>query len=158
MKKLVLIAVLGLLYVSPMKAQDIFDQVVNSAKLVIDDPQADPFILAVSRFKFSALQYICTTAIKQNGGSVRGDFLDEQAYSLNHFIVSYFSDLSKAQKKNSNVQKEIMLQYWKASSENPMFSNQDHEITDAYINAPDCITPFSLNTNWVKADKAIGKK
>ena len=51
-----------------------------------------------------------------------------------------------------------MRQYWKASAENPMFKDQDREKTDAYINAPDCITPFSLNTDWEKADKAIGKK
>lgn len=89
---------------------------------------------------------------------MRGDFLDKQAYSLNHFIVSYFSDLAKAQKQSATAQKDIMTRYWKASAENPMFYNQDPEKTNAYINAPDCITPFSLNTNWEKADQAISKK
>lgn len=157
MKKLIMVSLLGLVSAMPMKAQEVFNQVVNNAKLVLEDPRADQFLINVSQFKYTALQYLCNTAIKENGGSVEADFLDKQAYSLNHFVISYFSELAKAQKQSNAAQKDIMKRYWKACAENPMFKNQDKETTDAFINDPGCITPFSINTDWEKADAAISK-
>ncbi len=158
MKKLFFVIMLSTLAIGQTKAQDVFNQVVSNAKLVLEDPKSDPFLINISQFKFTALQYLCTTAIKQNGGSVAADMLDRQAYSLNHFITSYFSELAKAQKASDSTKKDIMKRYWKATAENPMFENQDAEITESFINDPGCITPFSINTDWEKADKAITAK
>ena len=115
-------------------------------------------MLAISQFKYTALNYLCNTAIKQNGGGVKGDWLDKQAYGLNHFIISYFTDLSHAPKNNDKIKKDIMLHYWKACSDNMLFQGQDKEVTEVFIQDRDCITPFSLNTDWEKADKAISKE
>lgn len=158
MKRLVLFTLFGALFALPMKSQEVFNQVVNNAKQVIDDPKANPFMLAISQFKYTALNYLCNTAIKQNGGGVKGDWLDKQAYGLNHFIISYFTDLSNAPKNNDKIKKDIMLHYWKACSDNMLFQGQDKEITEVFIQDRDCITPFSLNTDWEKADKAISKE
>lgn len=152
-----IIALFGLLSAGQVKAQDVFNQVVSNAKLVIEDPKADPFILAVSQFKYTALQYLCTTAIKRNGGGVAADLLDRQAYSLNHFIISYFSELAKAQKESDAKQKDIMKKYWRACAEHPMFKDEDKETTEAFMKDPGCITPFSIDTDWEKADQAISK-
>ena len=157
MKRLVLLTLFGALFALPMKSQDVFNQVVNIAKKVIDDPRADPFMLGVSQFKYTALNYICNTAIKQNGGGVKGDWLDKQAYGLNHFIISYFTDLARA-KNSDKAMKDVTLHYWKACAENVLFPGQDKEITEVFIQDRDCITPFSLNTDWEKADKAISKE
>lgn len=159
MKKTLLLAVIGLMSINPgAKAQEVFNQVVGNAKLILEDPKADQFLISVSQFKYTALQYLCTTAIKQNGGGVASDLLDQQAYSLNHFITSYFSELAKAQKQSKSAQKDIMKKYWKACAENPMFQGQDKEITDSFINDPSSITPFSINVDWEKADKAATEK
>ena len=158
MKRILCIALFGLLSAGQMKAQDVFNQVVSNAKLILEDPKADSFLIAVSQFKFTALQYLCTTAIKRNGGSVQADLLDRQAYSLNHFIISYFSELAKAQKESDSKQKEIMKRYWRASAEHPMFQDEDKETTEAFMKDPACITPFSIDTDWEKADQAITKK
>ncbi len=155
MKKLIILVAIATFMASSASAQDVFNKVVSNAKLVIEDPKADPFILSVSQFKYTAMQYLCTTAIKRNGGSVEADFLDQQAYSFNHFIISYFSELAKAQKESDSAQKDIMKKYWRASAENPLFNDEDKETTEAFMNAADCITPFSIDTDWQKADAAI---
>lgn len=157
MKKLFVIASAILFAACPVKAQEVFKQMVTNAQLVLQDPAADYFNTNVSQFKYTALQYLCNTAIRQNGG-VETDVLDRQAYALNHFIMAYFSELAKSQNNNEQAQKDIMKKFWKACAENPMFENQDPETTEAFINDPGCITPFSINTDWIKADAAISKK
>lgn len=158
MKKVLFIVLSGLLSASHAKAQDVFNQVVSNAKLVLEDPKADQFLIAVSQFKYTAMQYLCTTAIKRNGGGVEASLLDRQAYSMNHFIISYFSDLAKAQKESDSKQKDIMKRYWRATAEHPMFQDEDKETTEAFMNDPGCITPFSIDVDWEKADAAISKK
>ncbi len=158
MKKIMIIALLGMMTAGEAKSQEVFNQVVSNAKLVLEDPRADGFMIAVSQFKFTALQYLCNTAIKRKGGPVEADMLDRQAYALNHFIISYFSELAKAQKASDSAQKDIMKKYWRATAENPMFNDEDKETTSAFMNDPDCITPFSIDTNWELADKAISEK
>lgn len=158
MRKILIIALMGIISTGNIKAQEVFNQVVNNAKLVLEDPRADSFLTAVSQFKYTAMQFLCTTAIKQKGGPVEANMLDRQALALNNFIISYFRELGKAQKSSDSAQKDIMKRFWRACNENPMFENQDREITDAFINDPDCITPFSINTNWVMAEKAVTEK
>ena len=157
MKKIMIIALMGLMAIGEARSQEIYNQVVANAKQVIDDPKSDSFIIAVAQFKYTAMQYLCSTAIKQNG-QVEGDLLDRQAVALNNFIISYFGELVKAQKSSDSTQKDIMKRYWRACNNNPMFANQDREITDAFINDPDCITPFSINTNWELANQTISEK
>ncbi len=140
------------------KGQEVFNQVVASAKNIIDDPRPDPFLLNIAQFKYTAMQYLCNTAIRRNGGGVDADLLDRQAYSMNHFVTSYFSEMAKLQNSGEAKQKDMMKRYWKATADNPMFNDPDKETTDAFIDAPDCITPFSLDTDWEKADEAISRK
>lgn len=140
------------------RAQEVFNQVVNTAKQVIDDPQANGFLLAVSQFKYTSMQYLCTTAIKRNGGSVQADLLDRQAAAMNHFVTRYFAELAAAQQQSGEEQTKIMRRYWKASASNPMFQNVDKNEADAFVTDAQSLTPFSLNTDWEKAVKAAGKK
>lgn len=158
MKKLILVAAFGLFTATQSNAQEVFNQVVSNAKLVLEDPKADQFLIAISQFKYTALQYLCTTAIKRKGGPVEADMLDRQAYALNHFIISYFSELAKAQRSSDTAQKDIMKKYWRATAENPMFNDADKEKTEAFLNDPECITPFSIDTNWELADQFITEK
>ena len=87
MKKIMIIALLGLMSAGEAKSQEVFNQVVSNAKLVLEDPRADGFIIAVSQFKFTALQYLCNTAIKRKGGPVEADMLDRQAYEPLHHLL-----------------------------------------------------------------------
>ncbi|MCD7721333.1 MAG: hypothetical protein LUI09_03795 [Prevotellaceae bacterium] len=159
MRHLKILLFLACISLSPaVKAQEIFYQVVNSAKNIIDDPQADPLMLSIAQFKFTAMQYLCTTAIKRNGGQVGADFLNQQAYSMNHFVTSYLSEIVKTQNSGAGKQKEVMKKYWQASAEHPLFNDTDTETVNSFMDAPDSITPFSLDTDWEKADEAISLK
>lgn len=158
MKKLVMVTLFGLVSACPMKAQEVFNQVVSNAKLILEDPNADPYLTSVSQFKYTALQYLCNTAIKRNGGSAEADMLDRQAYAMNNFIMSYLQELAKAQKSTPAAQKNILKKYWRASAENPMFYDEDKETTEAFMSDPKCITPFCLDTDWEKANEVINKK
>lgn len=140
------------------RAQEVFNQVVNTAKLAIDDPQANGFILQVSQFKYTAMQYLCTTAIKRNGGSVGADLLDRQAAAMNEFVTQYFADLARAQKLPGEEQAQIMRRYWKASASCPMFPNVDKAEANAFVTDAQSLTPFSLNTDWEKALKALAQE
>ncbi len=138
------------------RAQELFNQVVANAKNVIDDPHADPFMLSVAQFKFTAMQYLCNTAIKRNGGQVSADFLNRQAVAMNDFLTSYLRSYLQAQSIGATVQKEVIKKYWQISASNPLFGDTDLATVGAFLNDPDCITPFSLDTDWEKADAAIG--
>lgn len=157
--KILCMALFCLFYSSSVKSQEVFQQVVDRAKLVLEDPQANQFMINVAQFKYTAMQYLCNTSIKRNNGEgVPADYLDLQAYSMNHFITSYFSELAKLQNNSNSTQKDVMKKYWRASAENPLFNDPDKETTNAFMNDPNCITPFSLDTDWEKADNAISKE
>ena len=74
---------------------------------------------------------------------------------MNYFITSYFSELAKVQGNSNDIQKDIMKKYWKASAKNPLFNDSDKETTNAFMDDPKSITPFSLDTNWEEAVRKI---
>lgn len=137
-------------------AQDVFQQVVDTNKLIIEDPSASGAALSIAQFKYTAMQYLCTTAIKTGGGKADGTMLDRQAQAMNNFITGYLTELTT--EKDSKKQKEVMMRYWKASARNPMFNDPDTETTRAFTTDPTSITPFSLDTDWEKADEARKEK
>lgn len=133
-------------------AQEVFNQVVNTNKLIIEDPRADGLTLNIAQFKYTSMQYLCNMAIKVNGGGVDASFLDRQAYAMNQFVTNYLGELTL--EKNSEKQAKIMKRYWQASAKNPLFGDKDTETTRAFANDINCFTPFSLDTNWELALKA----
>ncbi|MCF0198711.1 MAG: hypothetical protein HUK02_05220 [Bacteroidaceae bacterium] len=158
MKKLLLLVLLTIVTsASQLQAQEVFQSIVDNAKLVLDDPNADPFLKNVSTFKFKAMQYMCTTIIRLEG-SADGKFLDQQAAAMNDFITHYFSDMAIHQSSNAEKQKAIMTRYWKASIDHPLFKDSNKNVTLEFIKTPGYITPFSLDTNWVEAVRSLGKK
>ncbi|MEE1222082.1 MAG: hypothetical protein UHL07_00910 [Bacteroidaceae bacterium] len=150
--RLIALALVALTGIGTATAQQIFQQVVDTNKLIIEDPQASGGSLSIAQFKYTAMQYLCTRAIKAGGGKADGAMLDRQAQAMNNFITGYITELTQA--KESKKQKQVMMRYWKASAHNPMFNDPDTETTRAFTTDPTSITPFSLDTDWVKADEA----
>ncbi len=136
-------------------AQEIFNQVVASAKNIIDDPKASPVLLSIAQFKYTAMQYLCNTAIRRNGGGVDGDFLDRQAYAMNNFLTLFLKDFAQVNPNDQESMKQLVQRYWKASDDNPLFGDEDKETVRAFVNAEGSVTPFSLDTDWEKANTAI---
>ncbi len=153
--KLMAIALLAMMGGTQLMAQDVFQEVVDKNHLIIMDPQSSGVKLNVAQFKYTSMQYLCTMAIKING-SANGDFLDRQAIAMNNFITNYIGELSQG--ADAKAKKEVMMRYWRASAENPLFGDKDTETTQSFATDPTSITPFSLDTNWELADKARVKK
>ncbi len=152
MKRFLIISLFVLSLGLQGSAQEVFNQVVNTNKLIIDDSRTDALNLSVAQFKYAAMQYLCNMTLKVNDGRADAAFLDRQAYSMNQFITSYLGELLQA--KGEDAQKEIMKRYWKASAKNSLFGDKDTETTRAFANDATSITPFSLDTNWELAEKA----
>lgn len=150
--RLIALALMAMTGIGRAAAQDIFQQVVNTNKLIIEDPQAGGSTLAIAQFKYTAMQYLCTTAIKNGGGKADGAMLDRQAQAMNNFVTGYITELTQA--RESKKQKDVMMRYWKASAHNPLFNDPDTETTRAFTTDLTSITPFSLDTDWEKADEA----
>ena len=150
--RLIALALVALTGIGTATAQQIFQQVVDTNKLIIEDPQASGGSLSIAQFKYTAMQYLCTRAIMAGGGKADGAMLDRQAQAMNNFITGYITELTQA--KESKKQKQVMMRYWKASAHNPMFNDPDTETTRAFTTDPTSITPYSLDTDWVKADEA----
>lgn len=154
--RLITLALAACMGIGRAAAQEVFQQVVDTNKLIIEDPSASGAALSIAQFKYTAMQYLCTTAIKTGGGKADGAMLDRQAQAMNNFITGYLTELTA--EKESKKQKEVMMRYWKASADNPLFGDKDTETTRAFTTDPTSITPFSLDTNWELADKARKEK
>lgn len=112
--KLIVTLLFAFVMSTGVSAQEVFNQVVNTNKLIIEDPRADALSLNIAQFKFTSMQYLCNMAIKVNGGGVDASFLDRQAYAMNQFITNYLGELM--QEKNTEKQTKIMKRYWQASA------------------------------------------
>lgn len=150
--RLIALALMAMTGIGKAAAQQVFQQVVDTNKLIIEDPQASGAALSIAQFKYTSMQYLCTRAIKAGGGQADGAMLDRQAQAMNNFITGYLTELTHA--RESKKQKEVMMRYWKASAQHPMFNDPDTETTRAFTTDATSITPFSLDTNWEQADEA----
>ncbi len=156
MKKVIMALMLSMALCQTAFSQDLFNQVVNKAQSTMDDPQSTSFQKNVAKFKYKSMEYTCKMAIKRNGGQVEADFLNQQAVAMNDFITNYFKDLVLLQ-GNTNYQKQLMKQYWEASNAAKLYNDSDTKTTEAFINDPESLTPFSLDTDWVRANAILEK-
>jgi hypothetical protein len=157
MKKLFILFALVLGLSVPASAQEIFNALLKEAKAVVNNPKSNVTLAKIAQFKCTGLQYIHDKAIESEQ-QVTTKFLDDQAYYMNQFINSFIKDalintsLSKGDKK-----KRILL-FIDASGSNPLFNDPDKEVVHAYVTTENQLTPFSLDTDWVKAYAAVQSK
>ena len=135
-------------------SQEIYNEVLAKSEAIVNDPKASDINIKLNHFKSTALRYIRSTAHKQKK-QVTASFLDVQAYYMSDFLGRFFKDLSTIQNSSEKKRKEYIMMYVNASVGNPLFENQDEEITECFIDDNNNLTPFSLNTDWEKACKAI---
>ena len=154
MKNFIIIALLVFAPVFHASAQDIYKALLSDAKKAAEDTKSNPTLRKIAQFKRVGLEYIKEKAFKSDK-EVTVKFLDDQAYYLNQFVASFIRDvlvnttLTKAAKK-----KRIML-FIDASGSNPLFNDPDREVADAYVTTEGQLTPFSLDTDWMKAYAAV---
>jgi hypothetical protein len=159
MKKSILFAVimLAVTSVQEIKAQEVYDYLLDKAELVINDPNSKDFDLKVAQFKFTAMRYFRKNIILQEG-SISSTWLDEQALALNEFVTNYFIELAKNSHASEKNRMQIIMRYCNASANHALFKNVDKSEAESFVDDKGGFTPFSLNTNWVEALAETKKK
>lgn len=149
MKKTLLLLLL-LISASQVRAQDIYNMVLESATRQVNAPTTDFTRTRVAQFKRTALIYMKSKAL-ETMPEVTTTFLDNQAYYLSEFVTLFFEQLLRNKKHSESARKEKIYMFMSASIKNPLFGDPDTETTQSYINEGSELTPFSLDTDWQKA-------
>ncbi len=82
-------------------------------------------------------------------------FLDKQAFALNNFINYYIQTIVESQDLPANSQLKIIELFMDASISNPLFNDSDKELVHGYFVNGNCLTRFSLDTDWRRAAAAV---
>ena len=133
-----------------LKAQEVFNAVVNSTSKILEDPTRDSTSTRIAQFKMTALVYLKNKAFETQK-QVSTQFLNTQAYWLSEFVTLYLNEMIKMQDKSSRKKRDKLALFMNATLDNTLFGDLDVETTHAYINSGTDVTPFSLDTNWEKA-------
>lgn len=150
MERLFIFALLLTAATANIRAQEIYDYLLDKSELVINNPESKDFDLKVAQFKVTAMRYFRKKIILQEG-RVNSTWLDEQALALNEFVTNYLVELSQNSNGSNEILKKIIMRYCKASANHTLFNNVDKEEAESFIYDKGGYTPFCLNTNWVEA-------
>ena len=150
MERLFIFALLLTAATANIRAQEIYDYLLDKSELVINNPESKDFDLKVAQFKVTAMRYFRKKIILQEG-RVNSTWLDEQALALNEFVTNYLVELSQNSNGSNEIRKKIIMRYCKASANHTLFNNVDKEEAESFISDKGGYTPFCLNTNWVEA-------
>jgi len=157
MKKLFILISLVVGLSVPASAQEIFNALLKEAKAVVNNPNSNVTLAKIAQFKCTGLQYIHDKAIESKQ-QVTTKFLDDQAYYMNQFINSFIKDALVNTTLSKGDKKKCILFFIDASGSNPLFNDPDKEVVHAYVTSGNQLTPFSLDTDWVKAYAAVQSK
>ncbi|MBQ0060211.1 MAG: hypothetical protein MJZ69_03345 [Bacteroidaceae bacterium] len=147
MKKLILCMMLLVATSVNSQAQDVYNYLYNKCTEKVGKSSANDYEVKKYDFELTALNYMKNHALKI-GRNITTTFLDNQAYSLDTFLLRYLTVM-----KNTADSKKLQVTqlFVNATLNNPLFNDPDTDKTQAYIEEKGCITPFSIDTDWVKA-------
>lgn len=152
MKKILIAVVLVCMSFIGANAQSVYNEVYRISRQAADSTQLDLESRKVAMFKVNALKYLSDKSLELMPDS-SAYMLDRQAYALYDFVDYYTTRLANAKK---NSEKEVVMTVFKnATLNNPRFNDPDHDYVWAYINNTNFITPFSLDTDWEKANAEV---
>ena len=154
MKKILLASLLMLSM--NMQAQEVFNELRQKNKSIVENPQSNELVKKISQFKLDALNYMVIKMQEEMPDSTV-DYLDRQAYAMNAFVSFYIEKLIKLNNMPQSLQVEMTKMFMDASYSNPLFKDKDKDLTLSYYNCGECLTRFSLDTDWPRALAAITK-
>ncbi len=140
--------------VAQASAQDIFNEVkrlMDGYQNVKNDTTQNLDVRKIATFKWDAIYYMVYRASDETE-----DELGVQVSSMIDFVNIYLKKLKDAKTKQD---KELVVAKFKnATLENAKYNDQDKDVIYAYVDNPDFLTHFSLDTDWVKAVEEVKKK
>lgn len=155
MKKYIILLLLSSLVgaMNQVSAQEVYNYVLQSSSRIVDDPTSSFTHTRIAQFKKTALVYLKSKAT-ETMPEVTDSFLNEQAYHLSEFIAFFIEEVVGETQRSKRDRKKTIINFINASLMNPLFNDDDTETTECYFRDNDELTPFSLNTDWVKAYNA----
>lgn len=152
MKKIITL-MLFCVFAAQASAQDIFNEVkrlMDGYQKVKNDTTQNLDVRKIATFKWDAIYYMVYQATDETE-----DELGVQVSSMIDFVNLYLKKLKDSKGKQD---KEIIASKFKnATIENARFNDQDKEVIYAYVDNPDFLTQFSLDTDWEKALEEVKK-
>lgn len=157
MKKLTLCLFMLFGMLISVSAQDIYNEVVRMQKdfkTIKEDKSKKLEERQVASFKWDAIEYMLYKGREDSTFTERQ--LGEQTYAMTEFVSLFFKRLGESNKsKNREI---AYVRFQNASLNNSLFHDMDKDLVLAYINKGKYPTPFSLDTDWVKALAEIRSK
>ena len=149
MKRL-LFAVLTAFAVLPAMSQQVFGEIRQKAQQIVDNPSTPATTRQINQFKVDALNYL-VMKMKQEMPDSSALILDKQAFGLHQFLNLYAHTMLSVRQLPQKIQVERMRVFIDASINAPFFRDRDDELVLAYFRDENCITRFSLDTDWQQA-------
>ena len=156
MRKFIILIILSLSMAS-VSAQNVYLEIRSSAKAIADNPSVNEMVRIINTFKVDALDYLIIKMREQMPDSTT-NFLDRQAYAMNNFINYYVQTIIDSQSLPNAQVSKVISKFMDFSYSNPLFKDDDKEITEAYLNNDKSIIKFSLNTDWRRAGAAAASE
>ncbi len=139
------------------QAQEVFNELRQKNKAVIENPESNGLARSISQFKYDALNYL---AIKMQEEMPDSSvyYLDSQAFAMNQYVAFYIEKLIQYNNMPQTLQTEMTKMFMETSKNNPLFKDKDKELVLSYYNNGENLIRFSLDTDWEKALGIIKKK
>ncbi len=136
------------------QAQQAYNQLRKKAQTTVDDASANQLVKQISQFKLDALNYLAIKMREEMPDSAV-TFLDKQSIAMDNFVNFYIEKLIASTQLPDVEQVKMTKMFMDISYSNPLFNDKDTELTLSYYNRADCLTRFSLDTDWAKAAAAV---
>lgn len=153
MKRLLLSLLLTIALSHGAEAQAVYNEIKTNAQTAVQNASND-LAKQINQFKVDALDYLLIKMREQMPDSTTA-FLDKQAYALNNFVGFYLQKITEFGTMPKAMQIKVIKLFMDASVSNPLFNDNDHELTLGYYSKSDCLTRFSLDTDWRRAAAAV---
>lgn len=139
------------------QAQEVFNELRQKNKAIVENQQSAGIVRAISQFKLDALNYLVIKMQEEMPDS-SVYFLDRQALAMDDFVQFYIKKLVQYNEMPQALQQEMTKMFMEASKDHPLFKDKDKEMVLAYYNSGEALLRFSLDTDWEKAFVYIQKK
>ena len=154
MRKLLLSIAFTLISFCTVNGQEVYNEIRNNATNIVSNPSTNDMVRNINQFKVDALDYLLVKMREQMPDSTT-IFLDKQAYAMNNFVNFFIQEIIKNKDMPQAHQVKIMKLFMDASFSNPLFEDPEKDITLIYYANEECLTSFSLDTDWRKAVAAV---
>ncbi len=154
MKRFLLSLSIIIIVATNTSAQDIYNEIRNNSLNVVSSPTSNQLMKQINQFKVDALDYLLIKMREEMPDSTT-TFLDKQALAMNNFVNYYVQCVVKYKDQPDAYQIKITELFMNVSISNPLFKDKDRELTLTYFAKGDCLTRFSLDTDWRRAVVAV---